>query len=103
MTLRTYGPLKVLLMSMNTDDLMRQDVAATQDVADLKAELRGDFADLRAEFAVLRGDFADLRVEMREAINEQTRTYITCMIGLLTAYTVMSGSLVAIAAIIISR
>jgi hypothetical protein len=91
---------KVLLMSMNTTDLAtKQDlvdlrVATKQDLADLKAELKGDFAGLRVEFA-------DFRAEMHHALYQQTRTYITWMFGLLTAYTAMSGSLVAIAAIVI--
>ena len=125
---RQYDPedaetLKVLLMSMHTTDLAtKQDLAdlraaTKQDLADLRAELKGDFAELKddfvglnGDFAGLKGDFAELRVEfadfraeMHQALYQQTRTYITWMFGLLTAYTAMSGSLVAIATIIISR
>src|SRR5438105_423609 len=91
---RQYDPedaetLKVLLMSLNHVDLAtRQDVGA----------LRNDFVEFRAE---LRADFADFRAEMHQALYQQTRTYISWMFGLLTAYTAMSGSLVAIATIII--
>ena len=95
---RQYDPedaetLKVLLMSMNTPDL-----ATKQDLADLRTATKQDVADLKAE---IKGDFAELRVEMHQALYQQTRTYISWMFGLLTAYTAMSGSLVAIAAIVI--
>ena len=107
---RRYDPedaetLKVLLMSMNTNDF-----STKQDFADLKTDftdLRADFADLRADFAdlkaELRVEFADFRAEMHQALGQQTKTYISWMFGLLTAYTAMSGSFVAIATIIISR
>ena len=95
---RQYDPedaetLKVLLMSMNTDDL-----ATKHDLADLRVATKQDLAELTAEFRV---EFADFRAEMHQVLYQQTRTYITWMFGLLTAYTAMSGSLVAIAAIVI--
>src|SRR5689334_18472962 len=79
--------LKALLMSPTVNDLAtKQDLAAFATRQDL-AELRGEFAEFRAEF--------------HEAMHQQTRTYISWMFGLLTAYTAMIGSALAVAAVII--
>jgi len=42
----------------------------------------------------------EFRAELHQALYQPTRTYISWMFGLLTVYTAMAGSFVAIAAII---
>ena len=42
----------------------------------------------------------EFRAELHQALYQQTRTYISWMFGLLTAYTAMAGTLVAIAMIV---
>jgi hypothetical protein len=66
-----------------------------------------DRADLvtKADLAAFRVDFknelmTEFRAELHAALYQQTHTYISWMFGLLTAYTAMAGSLVAIATII---
>jgi hypothetical protein len=45
-------------------------------------------------------DIAELRAEFKDAMYQHTRTVISWMFGLLTAYTAMAGSLVAVAMIV---
>jgi hypothetical protein len=74
------------------------------DIADLRIELKTDIADVRAELGDLRvemrSELAAVRLELREVMQEQTRTYIAWMFGLLTAYTAMAGFFVAVAMIL---
>jgi hypothetical protein len=80
----------------------------TDDAETLKALLMpDDRADLvtKADLAAFRVDFknelmTEFRAELHAALYQQTHTYISWMFGLLTAYTAMAGSLVAIATII---
>ena len=48
-------------------------------------------------------DLAELKLDFKDALYQQTRTYISWMFGLLTVYTAMAGSFIAIATVIISR
>jgi cell division protein FtsB len=61
--------------------------------------LETDVADLRQE---MRQGFADARVEMKDAFAEQTRTFTTWMFALLTVYTVVAGSFVALGTFIVA-
>jgi hypothetical protein len=56
-----------------------------------------------SEHLATKQDIAELKVEFKDALHQETRTYISWMFGLLTAYTAMAGSFVGLAAIIISR
>lgn len=59
------------------------------------------------EFLATKQDLAELKLELtaefKDSLYQQTRTYISWMFGLLTVYTTMAGSFIAIAAIIITR
>ena len=77
--------LKALLMSVDTTDLVTK-----QDLAAFKTELKTEL-------------MTEIRSELHQALYQQTRTYISWMFGLLTVYTAMAGSFIAIAAIIITR
>jgi hypothetical protein len=88
---RQYDPddaetLKALLMPIDRSDLVtKADLAAF--AVSFKTELK---TELMTEF----------RAELHQALYQQTRTYISWMFGLLTVYTAMAGTLVAIAAIV---
>ena len=106
--------LKELLMSTSSENFAsREDLTAVRaDVAELrtdvqglraeiiafKAEIRAEFAEFKAE---IRAEFAEFKAEIHEGLGRQTRTYITWMFGLLTAYTAMAGSFVALATIVV--
>jgi nucleoid-associated protein YejK len=55
------------------------------------------------EHQATKQDIAELKVEFKDALYQQTRTYVSWMFELLTVYTAMAGSFVGIAAIIIRR
>ena len=55
------------------------------------------------EHLATKQDLAELKLDFKDALYQQTRTYISWMFGLLTVYTAMAGSFIAIAAIIITR
>jgi len=78
--------------------------AEMSDLRSEMGELRADMGDLRSEFrefrAELRAEFAEFKIEIQGALAQQTRTYITWMFGMLTAYTAMAGSLIGIATIV---
>jgi hypothetical protein len=61
----------------------------------------------RTEHLATKQDLATLKLELtaelRDTLYQQTRTYISWMFGLLTVYTAMAGSFIALAAIIVSR
>jgi len=78
--------LKALLMSTTRNDLVTK-----QDFAAFKDEFRNEF----------RAEFAEFKSEIRTELHQQTRTYVSWMFGLLTAYTAMAGSAVAFVALII--
>jgi hypothetical protein len=69
--------------------------------------IRHDIATMRAELTTMRAEMTTLKLELtgefKDSLYQQTRTYISWMFGLLTVYTAMAGSLIAVAAIIISR
>ena len=56
-----------------------------------------------AEHLATKQDLAELNVDFKDALYQQTRTYISWMFGLFTVYTAMAGSFIALAAIITSR
>jgi hypothetical protein len=110
-----YDPqdARTLIAMLGSTDPQRS--ATKEDLRDaaegLRTELKADITDVRAELGDLRTEVGDLRVEMRselaavrlelrEVMQEQTRTYITWMFGLLTAYTAMAGFFVAVAMIL---
>jgi hypothetical protein len=55
------------------------------------------------EHLATKQDLAELKLDFKDALYQQTRTYISWMFGLLTVYTAMAGSFIAIAAIVVSR
>jgi hypothetical protein len=69
----------------------RSDLVTKQDLATFRVDFKNE---LKTELMV------EFRAELHQALYQQTRTYISWMFGLLTVYTAMAGSLVAIAAII---
>jgi len=69
----------------------RDDLVTKRDLAEFRVEFK---TELKTEL------MAEFRATLNEALYQQTRTYISWMFGLLTVYTAMAGSLVAIAAII---
>jgi hypothetical protein len=100
-------------MATSGDNLATRDDVSTlgselrPEMGELRAEmsdLRSDMGDLRSEFrefrAELRAEFAEFKIEIQGALAQQTRTYITWMFGMLTAYTAMAGSLIGIATIV---
>ena len=100
-------------MATSGDNLATRDDVSTlgselrPEMGELRAEmsdLRADMGDLRSEFcefrAELRAEFAEFKIEIQGALAQQTRTYITWMFGMLTAYTAMAGSLIGIATIV---
>ena len=100
-------------MATSGDNLATRDDVSTlgselrAEMGELRAEmsdLRADMGDLRSEFrefrAELRAEFAEFKIEIQGALAQQTRTYITWMFGMLTAYTAMAGSLIGIATIV---
>jgi hypothetical protein len=90
---RQYEPddaetLKAMLTTTSSDSL-----ATKQDIAELRAGL----------LAELHSETGALRIEFKDAIHEQTRVFISWMFGLLTVYTAMAGTLVAIGTILLTR
>ncbi|MEY2420198.1 MAG: hypothetical protein QOI95_265 [Acidimicrobiaceae bacterium] len=55
------------------------------------------------EHLATKQDIAELKIEFKDALHQETRTHISWMFGLLTVYTAMAGSFIALATIITSR
>lgn len=73
----------------------RDDLVTKQDLAAFKTEFKTELrTELMTEFRT------ELRSELSTVLYQQTRTYISWMFGLLTVYTAMAGTLVAIAVLI---
>lgn len=72
--------LKALLSATSSEQL-----ATKQDIAELHSELGA------------------LRLEFKDALHQETRSFITWMFGLLTVYTAMAGTFVAIGTIFLTR
>jgi polyhydroxyalkanoate synthesis regulator phasin len=85
---------------------IKADVATIEaDVDQLKADvsaIQADLSAIKADMADLRLDFARVGEQVKDVVIAQSRTHQHWMFGLLTVYTAMAGTLVAIGAIIIS-
>lgn len=56
-----------------------------------------------SEQLATKQDIADLRIEFKDALHQETRSFIAWMFGLLTVYTAMAGTFVAIGTILLTR
>jgi Trp operon repressor len=65
-----------------------------------RAQLDASIDLLRQE---MREGFAELRAELKDSIADQTRTFTTWMFALLSVYTLMAGSFVALGTFIVAR
>jgi uncharacterized coiled-coil protein SlyX len=72
-------------------------------VTGLEAAVAGLEAKVSRLGEEMRDGFAGVRAELREAAGEQTRTFVTWMFALLTVYTVMAGSFVALGTLIVAK
>jgi Spy/CpxP family protein refolding chaperone len=64
-----------------------------------RAQLDAAIDQLRQE---MREGFAEVRSELKDAIADQTRTFTTWMFALLSIYTLMAGSFVALGTFIVA-
>jgi hypothetical protein len=75
-------------------------IAAVDRKLDASVErLDAEIGHLRLE---MRQGFADVRAELKDAIADQTRTFTTWMFALLSVYTLMAGSFVALGTFIVA-
>jgi hypothetical protein len=90
--------LKALLMSPTLDDLAtKQDLERFATKQDL--ERFATKQDLE-RFAT-KQDLAEFKADLYQTMHQQTRTYVSWMFGLLTAYTAVAGSIAGIVALVI--
>lgn len=117
--LATKVDLLALARQVDLDKLKDEVAVIRGDITDMRgdiAAIRGDQTDMRGDIAGLQvavetlsgrvgefsGDLAGFRDEMRDTVLQLTRTHMSWMLGVLTAYTAMAGLLVALGVLIVS-
>jgi hypothetical protein len=103
--LATKVDLLALARQVDLDEVKADVAVLKTDVGLIRADvdqLKADMATIKTDMATMQLEFARLGEGMKDVVIEQSRTHQRWMFALLTVYTAMAGTLVAIGAIITS-